>query len=214
MNNENKSEIIILKKKEIAQQKVYYIYNGEFDPILIKIFYKSLYEKESENRNAFKKYFIEKDYNHAIYKVLPQDLLFNKLEYYFTFFSETKIDFKELPEEKDLNKDPESNIEKMLQIYYKYILKIYKNRKDISKKEVEKNLKSAKKNFTSEIERMRNNNKLIADYLLLNAYLFEMKYNFNYCPEGRFNFKLQIFDENIKNCNFNQQREFLSDIFE
>ena len=82
MNNENKSEIIILKKKEIAQQKVYYIYNGEFDPILIKIFYESLDEKEFENRKTFKKYFIEKDYNHAIYKVLPQDLLFNKLEYY------------------------------------------------------------------------------------------------------------------------------------
>ena len=38
MNNESKSEIIILKKKEIEKQKVYYIYNGEFDPILIKIF--------------------------------------------------------------------------------------------------------------------------------------------------------------------------------
>ena len=216
MNNESKSEIIILKKKEIEKQKVYYIYNGEFDPILIKIFFKSLYEKESENRKAFKKYFIEKDYNHAIYKVLPQDLLFNKLEYYFNFFSETNFDFFNLPEEEkeeDLNKDPESNIIKMLQIYYKYILKIYKNRKDISKKEVEKNLKSAKKNFTSEIERMKNNNKLIADYLRLNACLFEMKYNFKDYPEGRFTFKLQIFDENIKNCNFNHQREFLWDIF-
>ena len=127
MNNESKSEIIILKKKEIEKQKVYYLYDGEFDPILIKIFFKSLYEKESENRKTFKKYFIEKDYNHAIYKVLPQDLLFNKLEYYFNFFSETNFDFFNLPEEEkeeDLNKDPESNIIKMLQIYYKYILKI------------------------------------------------------------------------------------------
>ena len=217
MNNESKSEIIILKKKEIEKQKVYYIYNGEFDPILIKIFYKSLYEKESENRKAFKKYFIEKDYNHAIYKVLPQDLLFNKLEYYFNFFSETNFDFFNLPEEEkeeDLNKDPESNIIKMLQIYYKYILKIYKNRKDISKKEVEKNLKSAKKNFTSEIERMKNNNKLIADYLRLNACLFEMKYNFKDYPKHDFEYQLQIFDENIKNCNnFNQQREILWDSF-
>ena len=218
MNNESKSEIIILKKKEIEKQKVYYIYNGEFDPILIKIFFKSLYEKESENRKAFKKYFIEKDYNHAIYKVLPQDLLFNKLEYYFTFFSETKIDFFKLPEEEDLNKDPESNIEKMLQIYYKYVLKIYKNRKDISKKEVEKILQSAKKDFTSEIKRIGElenyQNKLIADYLRLNACLFEMKYNFKDYPKHDFEYQLQIFDENIKNCNnFNQQREILWDSF-
>jgi hypothetical protein len=217
MNNENKSEIIILKKKEIAQQKVYYIYNGEFDPILIKIFYESLDEKESENRKTFKKYFIEKDYNDDIYKVLPQDLLFNKLEYYFTFFSETKIDFFKLPEEEDLNKVPESNIEKMLQIYYKYVLKIYKNRKDISKKETEKILQSAKKDFTSEIKRIgeleNDQNKLIADYLCLNACLFEMKYNFKDYPKNDFEFQLQIFDENIKNCNFNQQREILWDSF-
>ena len=217
MNNENKSEIIILKKKEIAQQKVYYIYNGEFDPILIKIFYESLDEKESENRKTFKKYFIEKDYNDDIYKVLPQDLLFNKLEYYFTFFSETKIDFFKLPEEEDLNKVPESNIEKMLQIYYKYVLKIYKNRKDISKKETEKILQSAKKDFTSEIKRIgeleNDQNKLIDDYLCLNACLFEMKYNFKDYPKNDFEFQLQIFDENIKNCNFNQQREILWDSF-
>ena len=218
MNNESKSEIIILKKKEIEQQKVYYIYNGEFDPILIKIFYESLDEKEFENRKTFKKYFIEKDYNDDIYKVLPQDLLFNKLEYYFTFFSETKIDFFKLPEEEDLNKDPESNIEKMLQIYYKYVLKIYKNRKNISKKEVEKILQSAKKDFTSEIKRIGElenyQNKLIADYLRLNACLFEMKYNFKDYPKHDFEYQLQIFDENIKNCNnFNQQREILWDSF-
>ena len=58
MNNESKSEIIILKKKEIEKQKVYYLYDGEFDPILINIFYKSFDEKESENRKTFKKYFI------------------------------------------------------------------------------------------------------------------------------------------------------------
>ena len=218
MNNESKSEIIILKKKEIEKQKVYYLYDGEFDPILINIFYKSFDEKESENRKTFKKYFIEKCYNDAIYKVLDQDLLFNKLEYYFTFFSETKIDFFKLPEEEDLNKDPESNIEKMLQIYYKYVLKIYKNRKDISKKEVEKILQSAKKDFTSEIKRIGElenyQNKLIADYLRLNACLFEMKYNFKDYPKHDFEYQLQIFDENIKNCNnFNQQREILWDSF-
>ena len=218
MNNESKSEIIILKKKEIEKQKVYYLYDGEFDPILINIFYKSFDEKESENRKTFKKYFIEKGYNDAIYKVLDQDLLFNKLEYYFTFFSETKIDFFKLPEEEDLNKDPESNIEKMLQIYYKYVLKIYKNRKDISKKEVEKILQSAKKDFTSEIKRIGElenyQNKLIADYLRLNACLFEMKYNFKDYPKHDFEYQLQIFDENIKNCNnFNQQREILWDSF-
>jgi hypothetical protein len=215
MNDGSKLEIIILKKKEIENQKVYYIYNGEFDPILIKIFYKSLYEKESENRKAFEKYFIKEDYNKVIYTVLPQDLLFNKLEYYFTFFSEKKNDFFKLPEiEKELNKDFESNIDKMLQIYYKYILKIYKNRKDISKKEEEKNLKSAKKDFTKRIGELENEqNKLIANYLRLNAYLFEMKYNFkDYCKDD-FEFGLQIFDENVKNCNFNQQRELLWDIF-
>ena len=218
MNNESKSEIIILKKKEIEKQKVYYLYDGEFDPILINIFYKSFDEKESENRKTFKKYFIEKGYNDAIYKVLDQDLLFNKLEYYFTFFSETKIDFFKLPEEEDLNKDPESNIEKMLQIYYKYVLKIYKNRKDISKKKVKKILRSAKKEFTSEIKRIGElenyQNKLIADYLRLNACLFEKKYNFKDYPKHDFEYQLQIFDENIKNCNnFNQQREILWDSF-
>ena len=145
-------------------------------------------------------------------------MLFNKLEYYFTFFSETKIDFFKLPEEEDLNKDPESNIEKMLQIYYKYVLKIYKNRKDISKKEVEKILQSAKKDFTSEIKRIGElenyQNKLIADYLRLNACLFEKKYNFKDYPKHDFEYQLQIFDENIKNCNnFNQQREILWDSF-